>query len=243
MMHTVDCSAFPPDLNSRVRVGCWWRVRERDRRTGLVVAQVCTKNTWTSYGLTAKASDTMPSTLYLAVENPGITVSSTVSSGVSSITLSAQAHQPGDTQLVVSVGLSNQETLTFSSATANGDGTYTYTLSSTTTQPHTAGDIACRQVLQGDTVASLVGEQEYDSTNFPGQRMNLAGGYSPGTGQWVYQFFYAGPTLQTTLVSVGMCDSPTIGAGNLLNHFVLGLVHSNPNNDLEIDGSLTLSNV
>jgi hypothetical protein len=220
-----------------------WRIRERDRRSGIIRAEVKAKNLWTNYGLTALASGALPTTTYLAVENAGTTVNSTYAAGVSSFTTNLQVHQSGDTQIVASVGGVHQETLTFSSATVNADSSCTYTLSSPTTQAHTAGDLACRQVSASDTMSNVLNEKQYDSVNFPNQRMSIAGGYSGGTGNWIYQFYYPGPTLQTTLLIVGMCDSPTIGQGNLINHFTLGYVHNNTNNDLEIDGSLTLSNI
>lgn len=243
MIYTPDYLALLPDIPSKVGVSCVWRVRERDHRSGIIVAERKVKNIWTNYGLTALASGTIPSQTYLAVEFPNYTFSSGYSSGVTSITLSGQAHQTGDTQLILGVGLSSQETVTFSSATPGTGSTYVYTLSSPTAQPHNSGDPACRQVSATDTMSNVQNEQQYDAVNFPNQRMNDAGGYSNGSGNWTYQFYYPGPTLQTTLMIVGMTDNLTIGQGNLLNHFVLGYVHNNTNNDLEIDGSLTLSNI
>lgn len=236
-----DSFLFPPD--SKIGVSCVWRVRERDRRSGIIVTERRVKNIWTNYGLTALASGTLPQQTYLAVENPGITLSSGYNVGVSSITLSAQAHQAGDTQLVLGVGLASQEVVTFSSAAPGTGNTYVYTLSSPTTQPRNSGDPACRQVSATDTMSNVQNEVQYDATNFPNQRMNLASGYSNGAGNWTYQFYFPGPTVQDTLMLVGMCDNPQIGSGNLFNHFTLGYTHSNPNNDLEIDGSLTLSNI
>lgn len=231
-------------MKSKIGVSCIWTLRERDRRTGLVIAERQTKNLWTTYGLTALAQGLLdPDNVYLAVENPGITVYATISAGVGSVTLSAQADMPGDTKLVLSVGGIHEETVEFSSSTDNGDGTFTYTLVGTTTQPHTSGDFACRAPSEGDTVSSLMSEQQYDATNFPGLRSKSPGNYSGGSGNAVFQFFFAGPTLLTDLILVGMCDSPSIGSGNLYNHFSLGHTHSNSGNDLEVDGSLTLSNI
>jgi hypothetical protein len=233
---------MPTAASSQLVARCVWTIRERDGRTGLVVAQKRVHNLLTNYGLTALASGMMPSTLYLAVENPGFTVDGTFSAGVTSISTSAPVHQSGDTQLVLSVGLSNQEMLTFSSSTTNIDGSCTYTLTSSSTQPHNNGEIACRNVSVTDTMTNVVSEQQYDSTNFPGQRLAQSSGYSGGVGNWVYQFYFIGPDIQTTLTLVGMTDNVNIGQGNLLNHFILGYIHNNPANDLEIDGSLTISN-
>lgn len=242
--HTPDSLALRPDpISSIVAVRGIWRVRERDRRSGIIVGEKQVKNVWTSFGLTLLASGALPQNIYLAVENAGTIVNATVSSGANSITTNLQVHQAGDTQIVASVGGINQEVLTFSSAVVNSDSSCTYTLSSPTTKTHTRLDLACRQVYTSDTMINVVNEQQYDSVNFPNQRAPMSGGYSAGTGNWTYQFFYAGPTLQTTLMIVGMCDNATIGAGNLLNHFTLGYTHNNVNNDLEIDGSLTLTNM
>lgn len=232
-------------LTSRGVVGVQgiWTVRERDRRSGIIIGEQTVKNVWTSYGLTLLASGSLPQNIYLAVENGGTVVNSTTAIGANSITSNLQVHQAGDTQIVASVGGANQETLTFSSAVVNSDSSCTYTLSSPTTKTHAHLDLLCRQVYSSDTMINVVNEQQYDSVNFPNQRGPMAGGYSAGTGNWTYQFFYAGPTLQTTLMIVGMCDDPNIGSGNLLNHFVLGYVHNNVNNDLEIDGALTLTNL
>jgi hypothetical protein len=241
MMHMQDFSPSLPDI---IGVGCVWTIRERQRRSGILVSERRVKNIWTNYGLGALAGCALsPTNLYLAVESPGTTVQYTVSSGASSIVTSAQVHQTGDTQIVASVGLSNQETLSFSSAVVNSDSTCTYTLSVNTTQPHSAGDPASRQVNSTDTVSNLVSEQQYDSVNFPNQRIPVASGYSGGTGNYIFQFYYPGPTAQFLFLTVGMCDTPTIGQGNLLNHFVLGYLHNSTTNDLEIDGSLTLSNI
>jgi hypothetical protein len=69
------------------------------------------------------------------------------------------------------------------------------------------------------------------------------GGYSNGIGNWTIQFYLPGSTALANLMICGLSDSGTSGTGNLHNHFVLGYNHSNANNDVEIDGSITLFNL
>lgn len=222
-----------------------WRIRERDRQTGLIRAEREIKNLWTSYGLTALASaigNAYSSPLYLVIESTYATLQQDYTTpGAPSIQTDVRVDQSLDTQVVLSPGLAAQEIIAFTAV--SGAGPYTYTLASPTINSHPLNDPVCRQVNTQDTMASVVGEVQFDPTYSPTQRAVSPGGYSNGTGNWTIQFYLPGPSALAYLMLCGLSDSGTIGMGNLHNHFVLGYNHTNANNDVEIDGSITLSNL
>lgn len=223
-----------------------WTWRERERKSGLIVAEKTFRNKLTTYGLTAigsALSGAYTPPLWLAVENSFTYLTFGVSAGAISITTVADLHQTGDTQLTLGAGQSNQETVTFTSVT--GTGPYTYALSTPLLHAHVATDPdwVVRTPQEGDSTGNLVGEAQYDSTNFPSQRMASPGGYSPGSKQWTVQFFFPGTLMVGYLMNCGLTDSVTVGGGNLHNHFTLGIHHTNTSNDQEIDGVFTFSNV
>jgi hypothetical protein len=230
-------------LSSRkVKVRGDWVVRER--RGGVVVAERNFKNIWTTYGLTALAGaitgNGYTAPVYLVIENNATTLAATANPGDTQVQLAARVDQAGDTQLVLDPGAGNQEVVSFTSV--SGSGPYVYLLTSTIAQTHTFGAAVVRQVSENDTMASVVNEEQYDSVNFPGLRMQSPSGYSSGPGNCTIQFYFPGPTSVLTFMTCGLADSPTIGAGNLHNHFILGYSNTDAGTDVEIDGSLTLSN-
>jgi hypothetical protein len=68
------------------------------------------------------------------------------------------------------------------------------------------------------------------------------GGYSASSANWTTQFFFTGNQALVTFALVGLFDSATVAGGNLHNELALGFVHTT-GNDVEVDVSLTLSNV
>lgn len=233
MTHTQDCSplALRCEWTVKEKVGGMWIVRKRVR------------NIFTNYGLQALASalsGAYTAPLWLAIEAYYAVPTSLTAAGSGTIVFASRIDQAGDSQLILGVGLASQETVTYTSVT--GTGPYTYTLSGVTANSHPTTDPCCRVPLVTDTVAQLSQEIQYDSTNFPNQRMQSPGGYSPGTAQWTAQFYFPGPTAQGFIALAGLTDNETIGQGNLHNHFALGYNNNNSSNDLEIDGVLTLAN-
>lgn len=223
-----------------------WVIRERDSKTGLLIAEKHIKNIATNYLLTnigAALSGAFTPPLWLAVDNSYSYLSSPASPGDSSVYLVTDLHQVGDTQITLGAGQGNQETVTFTSVT--GTGPYQYHLSGTVAHSHTTTDpdYVVRTPLATDSVTNLVSEMQYDSTDFPNQRMASPGGYSPGTGQWTVQFFYPGPTLSGYIMTAGLIDNVTVGVGQLHNHFIIGYNHSSSTTDIELDGTFTFSNV
>lgn len=217
------------DYKTYTSHGLWYPVRR-------------TRNVFTTYGLTNLASavsgaNTFPG--YLAVESLHTSPSSAVNIGDSVVNLLARVDQAGDTQLTLSFGLTNQEVVTFTAV--SGSGPYTYTLSGTAAKAHATTDIVVRTPQSTDTITNVVSEVQFDSVNFSNQRIGSPGGYSTGSFNWTVQFYYPGPTLQTFIALCGMCDTLTLGSGNLHNHFIMNY-NNNTGNDLEIDGSLTISN-
>jgi hypothetical protein len=223
---------------NQLGVMCIWTFREN----GVVVAQ--TKNVFTDFGLTALASAlsggyTPP--IYLVLDSGGTTLFNTVSPGQTSVVTNLRVDLSGDTQLVLSPGKANQEVVTFT-GTPTGSGPYTYTLTSAAAQLHNSGDTVVRQTRHQDTMSTVLSEIEYDHADFPNQRAQSYAGYSQGTGNWVMQFYILGTQAITNLNYVGLADNITIGQGSLHDHAVLGYTHTS-NNDVEIDVSLTLTNV
>ena len=220
-----------------------WTIKERDPQTGLMLPKKRGKNVHTTFGLTAYASGFQGSyaaPTYLIIETfaPAL-VSLTGTTLV--VSASQQPTLASDTQLVLSVGTSNQEVISFTGQPTVSNGQYTYTLSKTPTYSHAVGDICTRAPTASDTLTSVFSEAQYDATLAPNQRMQSIGGYSPGSGQWTMQFFYSGTQALVEFVTLGLADSVTIGQGNLHNHLVLGYNHTS-GNDAEIDVTLTLSN-
>jgi hypothetical protein len=226
-----------------VKVVCMWQVKEKDPKTGLYLPVLTRKNIFTNYGLTALAeaiSGTYTAPIYLEIENngTGITNVGGIASSATSCTAAADVLEAGDNTLILGVGTVNQETVT--SVVVTGTGPYTYTFAACT-KSHAQNDPICRVPLAGDTVSSLQSEWQYDATNNPNQRMAATSGYSTGTGVWVAQFYYNGAQAIGNITTIGLCDSITVGGGNLHNHVALGYVHAS-SNDVEIDGTLTLIN-
>lgn len=222
-----------------------WVLRERDK-SGLVVAEKHIKNIATNYLLTnigSALSGAFTAPLYLAVDSSFTYLHQAANIGDTTIYTTDNLFQVGDTQLTLGAGQSNQETVTFTSV--SGTGPYTYALSTPLTFAHTTldPDWVVRTPTAADAVTSLVSEMEYDSTDYPSTRMASPGGYSPGTGQWTVQFFFPGPTLQGYIMTAGLIDLPTLGVGQLHNHFIIGYNHNSTVNDLEIDGTFTFINV
>lgn len=220
-----------------------WRVRVRNRETGEVVEERRIKNVWTTTGLTALATAIYGGyvpPIYLVMENFYSTPMLAVSAGATQIQFSVKLDQAGDTQLVLGAGLASQEVVTFSSVTSSAP--YIYTLSTACVNAHPTTDPCVRQPTVNDTMSLVTSELIFDQVNFYNQRPTSPGGYSGGPGNGTIQFFIAGPAAQGMMMTLGLSDSITPGTGNLHNHFVLGYNHNNPLNDLEIDGSLTLTN-
>ena len=74
-------------------------------------------------------------------------------------------------------------------------------------------------------------------------RMQSVGGYSGGTANWTMQYFFTGAQALFNLRPWVSQTAYLIGQGNLHNLLVLGYNHTGTTNDLELDVSLTLSNV
>jgi hypothetical protein len=211
-----------------------WVVKER--RSGLWIVQHTMYNKITNFGLTAFASAPSGSyiaPIYLVIDNANTTMANTYLAGVSSVQTVGDPTVAGDTQLDLSVGLASQETVTFSSK--SGTGPFTWTLSANTVNSHSSGDPVVRTPTAADTVASVLGESQYDPVYFVNSREPITSAFSPATGQNTSQYFIAG--IQATnlfFAHVGLADSLTIGTGNLHNYASLGYNHNNTN-DVEID--------
>ncbi len=223
---------------NQIGVSCVWTIKEN----GKVVAR--TKNVFTNYGLSALASalsGNYTAPIYLVMDAGGTTLQQPVIIGATQIVTNTRVDQSGDTQLVLSPGLANQETVTFTGL-PTGSGPYTYTLVGTATKAHNTGEGVVRQALATDTMTNITAEIQYDSVGAPNQRVQSYAGYAQGVGNWVIQFYVTGSQALTTINSVGLADSLTVGQGNLHDHAVLGYQHTS-GNDVEIDVSLTLTNV
>ena len=231
-------------MAGEIRLRCKWEVKTKNQATGLYEVQLARYNTWSNYGLSALAAvpggQPYAAPQYLAIEANGdpITNSGGITAGATSCTSNANPMESGDTQIILSVGTANQETVTVSSVT--GTGPYTFNFPACT-KNHAYGDLICRVPLAADTMSSLQNEWQYDSVNAPNQRLFTSAGYSTGTGVWVMQFYYNGSQAIGNFTTIGVCDSQTVGSGNLHNHVALGYTHVS-GEDLEIDGTLTLVN-
>lgn len=235
---------YPPHL-----LVCRWKLKVKNKATGRYEPVKSRRNLFTDAGLTNLAQMWMNAgsvSQYVVIDSFKATISdATLPVGSTSVTLAAsqQPHKTGDTQLVLGVGLVTQETVTYSGSTNNGNGTWTYNLSSATTQAHAQNDWAVRKSLQSDVMSDIKGEIQYDAVSFPNARMAMSGtGYSGGTANQVMQFFLTGDQALTDWVSIGLSESPTVGAGTLMNHLAFGFTHAH-GDDVELDVSLTVANV
>jgi hypothetical protein len=226
---------------SGVGVAVHWIVKEQ--QNGLWVAVSDFKNLVTDFGLTAFASapaGTYTPPIYLVIDTSYTTMYVQANSGTNQVQLNADPTVAGDNQLVLSVGLAAQETVTFTSKT--GSGPYTFTLSANLVNTHPINDPVVRAVTSADSMASVLSEAQYDPTYNPGNRLAMTANYSPGTGQNTMQFFMSGNTATNLFFAhVGLADQQVIGAvnTNLHNYASLGYNH-NSTNDLEIDVTYTL---
>lgn len=224
----------PISVEAPLRSVFVWTIKER--HGNLWVPVLRRKNLQTNFGLTAYAgafAGNYTAPQWLVLNTDAASLSSL--SGLT-LTLSKAVHVAGDTQLVLGLGLSTQETLNFTSVSGS-----VYTLASTPVNAHSAGESVCRNVAASDTLACVLGEVQFDSANFPNQRAQTTGGYSSGTGNYIMQFFLTGTQGLAQFSSMGLADSLSVGAGSLHNHFISGFNHQ-ANTDLEIDVSITLIN-
>ena len=233
-------------LASKVGFACIWTVKEK--RNGVYVPVLRRKNVITDFGLSSLAAAwdgvAIPP-LYITLETKyGKVSGSNTIVGATSIQLDTAIHKTGDTKLQLSVGTANEETATFSAV--SGTGPYTYTVTALT-KAHTIGDYCARTPQQSDDLTKLFTELDYDSTA-PGTRAPITSSYSSGTGVYVYQFYFTGIQAIGRLMTVGLADSASTGAGNLYAHLVLNYDHTitapaTTTNDVEIDAQLTATNV
>lgn len=228
---------------SKLGLSCVWTVKER--RSGIWVPVLRVKNIFTNTGLNALASAIQGAYVapnFLVIDSAGAKLQNAYAPGATSIDTDVRVDLPGDTQLVLSPGTGQQETVTFTSVT--GSGPYTYALSAPTANTHGVNDYALRVPRVTDDMSSVISEQQYDATNAPGQRMPAASGYNNGAiGEWTIQFYFTGAQAPVHFNTLGLADSSDIGAGSLHNHFILGYDHTTSGNDVEIDGSITIANL
>lgn len=235
----------PASLQSRLNTTFIWTLKERDPETGLFVPRLVRKNVETNFGLTAYAGafqGNYTAPVYMVIDNFAPTLVSLAGTTLV-LAASTQPTLSSDTQLQLSIGTANQEVVGFSGTPTFASGQYTYTLSTTPVNAHNVGDVCVRQPTANDTMTAIFSEQQYDSVNFPNQRMQSVGGFSPGTAQWTMQYFFTGTQALLFFSTVGLADALTIGTGNLHNLLPLGFNHTGTTNDLELDVSLTLSNI
>lgn len=217
-----------------------WTIKEQ--RNGLWVPVLQRTNVTTTYGLSNLAALGMGAGVlpqYLLVDNFFATLDTGVSVGALSVTASQPVHLSGDTQLVLSGGGLNQETVTFSSAVTNTDGSCTYTIAATT-QNHFVGDYVCRAPLATDVVSTIQTEMQVDPIVLPGNRLQYISGFPNGTGAYVLQFAVTGTQAVGVIMGCGLVDTSGIGTGNLHNHVVYGYNHQY-GVDIEVDIQLTIS--
>lgn len=230
---------------SKLGLSCTWTVKERDPKTGLFIPKLRVKNIFTNTGLNALASAVQGAYVaptFLVIDSAGAKLQANYSAGVTAVNTDVRVDIGSDTQLILSPGTANQETVTFTSVV--GSGPYTYNLSAPTANAHNLDDYALRKPLVTDDMTTVVTEAQYDSTNAPGQRMPAASGYSNGSiGEWTIQFYFTGTQAPVVFNTLGLADSSDVGAGSLHNHFVLGYDHTTSGNDVEIDGLLTIANL
>lgn len=200
-------------------------------------------NLFTVFGLNALASapsnDYTPPA-YLALNGPYITLAADVAIGAKSVTLTGNPTVQGDTQIVLSAGLSNQEAVPFSTIT--GTGPYTVTLATPTTKSHAASDPVTRQVSITDTAAQIIAPIQYDPVNAPRSWPSASSSYSSGTGQWTMQFHFSPGQAAAFIATAGLIDAQNIGSGNLHSHAIVGLDARQTTSEFEIDINLTYQN-
>lgn len=217
-----------------------WTIKEK--RNGVYVPVLERSNVTTTYGLSNLAALGMGAGVlpqYLLVDNFFATLDAGVGVGVLSVTASQPVHSGGDTQIVLSGGALNQETVTFSAAVTNGDGSCTYTITATT-QSHYVGDYVCRNPLASDIVSTIQTEMQVDPIVLPGNRLQFISGFPNGTGAYVTQFAITGTQAVGVIMTCGLVDTSGIGTGNLHNHVVYGYNHQY-GVDIEVDIQLTIS--
>lgn len=230
------------EIKAPIEAVVHWVLKEQ--RNGLWVALYDFKNVVTNYGATALASAPFGAynpPLYLVIDTASTTLAGAVGINASSVITNADPTLAGDTQLVLSAGLSSQEIVTFSSK--SGSGPYTFTLSTNTVNAHNSNDPVVRGVTKTDTMASVVSEGQYDPTFNANKRLPVTSSYSPGQGQSTGQFFISGVVATNLFFAhVGLADQiniPGIGT-NLHNYAPLGYSHTNTSN-VEIDVTYTIT--
>lgn len=233
-------------MHEPIRVACYWELRERDPKTGLIVARRRAKNVMTNDGLSALASAWQGTyanpPLYMVFEGKRGLIVGDTPAGSTQVTLDTQIDLAGDTQIILSPRQVYKETVGFSSVTFDGTN-YIYTFTAPTTSNHFNGEGAVRQVYATDTMLSVQSEAQYDPTNFPGQRGQSIGGFSPAAGEWTMQFFFSSTQCIFSTYNAGLSDNPAVGSGLLHNHVLFPITgRVSGAADLEIDVTLTLSN-
>ena len=229
-------------MNSNLKVSCKWVVSER--RNGLWLPKLTTYNLFTTYGRTALASaigGSYVAPIWLSIDSFYETLNTTVNPGDTTLSLNTRVDLANDTQLVVDIDSPNKEVVTFSSVTGD-TAPFTYTLTTPFQYTHDTSAKVVRQVSESDAADSINTEIQYDSINAPGQRLASASGFSPGDGQYTIQFYLTSTMGVAYFATLGLMDSATIGQGNLHNHFILGYDHSAAENDIQINGTLTIVN-
>jgi hypothetical protein len=232
-------------LAHRLNTTFIWTVKERDPESGLFIPKLTRKNIQTNYGMTAYAGafqGTYTPPIFMVVDGFNPTFSSLTGTTLV-LNASRQPTLGTDSQLVLSIGTANQEVVSFSGTPAQAGSLWTYSLTAAPTLAHVSGDICVRNPTATDTMTAIFSEQQYDTVNAPNQRMQSVGGYSGGTANWTMQYFFTGAQALVYFATVGLSDAATLGTGNLHNLLVLGYNHTGTTNDLELDVSLTLSNI
>jgi hypothetical protein len=233
---------FPP-LNHRAVISAQWLIKEREE--GLWVPKRQFHNLLTNYGITAHAaapSGQYTPPIYLVLNSVYTTFNLATLAGVTSVQLNGDPTLTGDTQLVLSAGLSAQEVVTITGPATVVGGVSTFSLTAPTVNAHALGDPVVREVTTNDTMAVVTNELQYDPIYNANTRMAMSAAYSGGTGMNTMQFFFAGSALTNAFIShVGLTEQAAIGAmnANLHNYAPLGYNHNNTN-DVEIDVNYAL---
>jgi hypothetical protein len=228
-------------MEHQVNAQCIWTLKEK--RNGIYVPRLRKKNLITSYGLNNLAgawSGTLNPPYYLVIDSTNGTVNATTGPGSPTIVLNSDPTAAGDTQLVLSVGMSNQEVVTFSSK--SGTGPFTYNLTANTAQTHYINDPCTRQPTPSDTMGVIMNPVQYDSVNYPNEWENWQGGYAQGVGNWTLQFYIPAAQALAFFGTLGLSDNIAFGQGNLHALLAFGYDHSQGVSDVEIDASLTITN-
>lgn len=226
---------------STLRARARWTISER--HGGLWVPVWEGHNLLTDHGLTNLAAGfggTLAPPVYLVIDSKAgqIQNAGTLAAASTSVTLDQRVDEAGDTQINLGNGTANTEVVSFSAVT--GSGPYVYTISATT-KTHAQNDYCSRYPKQGDTIASIQSEVQYDSVAAPGKRVKSSGFFSSGTGNGTMQFFLTGSQALGWWQSLGTSENQSVGAGNLHNHLIIGYDHVS-GNDVQVDISLTITN-